>query len=504
MTRVRALPRRTFLRGAGGIALALPALEIMRSSPSARAGGGGSSVARYVNSYVGVSSGRSHYIDDTCCTELLQSDRITPDAEGPDYDLKQGLKPLGADPWFNERNPGFGGAQPAYDVQKHVSIVSGLKVPWATAGGSVPPGGRDVAFHGSSVLPQLCGHRRATVPTVDQLVAEVAGEQTTLAYRVEATDYYNGNTNHSARSMSFKRDRDGNVFTVEPVVDPGLAWQSLYMGFVPPDPAEAAKAAFERQIRLSVLDRVRDNAQRLSTRLGSADRIRMEQHFDEVRALEDRISQIAPPTTPLCDMLPDPGSSWPVGEPGGTQSGSDTASWSNEELRAEILVDLIHMAFVCNMSRVATLMFEHWGSAINVYPMIGIVTDLHSTSHFGNPGPGVSGQGDAIAWHMRHFARLVRKLADTPDEDGIALIDRTILTLLFEGGYGYDPEGNDSGAHSTENMVVVVAGGSGLGLTPGRHIRGNEQHPASVLLACAQACGVTEPLGDITAAFEGL
>ncbi len=496
MTRVRTLPRRIFLRGAGGIALALPALEIMSTPRSARAGG--DAIPRFLTSYVGTSTGRNHYPDDTCCAELVISDRMTPDAEGPGYDLKQALRPVGPGPWQYEN--GFGGDQPAYDVQSELTLVSGLVVPWGDAG-AIPPGGRHRNFHGLSVTPQLSGSICAAsgspplAPTVDQLVAEAIGQDTpALAYRVQATV---GGGNMSA--MSWKRDGAGGVVRVDPVVDPGLAWETLFTGFVPPDPADAATLAFQLKQRRTVLDLVRGSAERLVARLGHTDRIRMEQHFAEIRALEERLGELAPPSSAQCQMLPDPGQNWPVSPPTGS-----SYEWSNEELRAEVLADLIHMAFVCDLSRVASLMFGEWKSYLNMAPAIGYPHDLHALTHFGGDGTGIGPQSDSLAWHMKHFARLIRKLADTNDPDGVPIVDRTVLTMVFEGGVGFDPEGGDQSTHSTENMIVLVAGGRALGLTPGRHIRGNGSHPAAVLLAAAQACGVTEPLGDISEPFSGL
>jgi hypothetical protein len=507
MGRILRLPRRAFLRGIGGVAVALPALEIMSTSRSAHAGG--EAPPRFLTSYVGTSTGRNHYIEDTCCTDLVASDRITPDIEGAGYDLKQALAPVGAVPW--QYQTGYGGDQPAHDIQSELTVVSGLLVPWGDAG-AIPPGGRLIGFHGTSVTPQLSGSicedrgYAALTPTVDQLVAAAIGAGTafeSLAYRVEATEYYSGGGGGNMGAMSWKRDGAGGIVRVDPVVHPGLAWESLFTGFVPPDPAEAAKVAFELAQRKTVLDLVGGSAQRLLGRLGAADRIRMEQHFDEIRALEQRLEELAPPGGALCEMLADPGQDWPIGPPGEDVE-TDSNKWSNEELRAEVFADLIHMAFVCDLTRVASLMFEHWKSYLNMYPATGHMVDLHDMTHFGGTGTGIGPQSDSLAWHIKHFARLVRKLKDTPDPDGVPILDRAVLTMVFEGGWGWDPEGGDVSPHSTENMIVLVAGGRALGLTPGRHVRGNGAHPASVLLAGAQACGVTEPLGDISEPFVGL
>lgn len=507
MGRFERLPRRAFLRGIGGVAVALPALEIMTAPGPARAGA--EPVARFLTSYVGTSIGRRHYVNDTCCGEFDAGDRITPDIVGPNYDLKQGLQPVGASPW--QYLTGYGGDQPAYDVQSELTVVSGLQVPWGETG-AIPPGGRWIGFHGTTVTPQLsgsiCADRGdgALTPTVDQLVAEAVGPGSSfdaLAYRVEVINYYSGGGGGNQGAMSWKRGPDGEVVRVDPTTNPGFAWETLFTGFVPPDPAEAARVLFELRQRKTVLDLVGDSAQRLVARLGREDKVRMEQHFAEIRSLEQRLEELAPPGSPQCELLPDPGQEWTPG-PAGEDVETTTNKWSNEELRAEIFADLIHMAFVCDLTRVASLMFEHWKSYINMYPATGHLVDLHDMTHFGGTGTGIGPQSDSLAWHIKHFARLIRKLKDTPDPDGTPILDRTALTMVFEGGWGFDPEGGDIDTHSTENMVVLVAGGRALGLTPGRHVPGNGAHPAAVLLGAARACGMTEPLGDITEPFGDL
>ncbi len=491
MGRVFRLPRRTFLRGAGGVALALPALEIMAPSRAARAGGGAS--PKFMTSFVGTSIGRNHWPDDDCCGPTYPGDQLTPDNEGAGYDLKHVLSPVGADPW--QYHSGFGGNQPAFDVQKELTVVSGLKVPWGPDG-DLPPGGRTIKFHYCTVTPQISGticsdySEAPHGPTIDQMVVDaIGGGRPALAYRVEAKAA-GGNTS----AMSWKSNGSGGVSRVDPVVNPRLAWESLFTGFVPPDPAQAAAAAFEIAQRRSVLDLVSGSAERLVARLGHADKIRMEQHLDELRALENKVNGVMPGSA-QCEMLTDPGGSWPVTPENG---------WSNEELRAEVLSDLIHMAFVCDLTNAASLMFGQWKCYLKMGPAIGWDNDLHGYSHFGGSQTGIAPLSDAIAWHIKHFARLIRKCMDTQDVDGVPLIDHTILTMIFEGNVGYDPEADAVGVHSTENMVVLVAGGRGLGLNPGRHIKTDEVHPAAVLLGAAQACGVTDPLGDIDEAFTGL
>src|SRR5690606_6011707 len=131
----------------------------------------------------------------------------------------------------------------------------------------------------------------------------------------------------------------------------------------------------------------------LVPKLSSYDRIRMERHLDEIRALEKRVQEI---TTEIpdsgggsaCAAVPDPGQDPPIGANnaglGAGEIGTNTG-YSNEDKRAQLFNDLIHMAFVCDMSRVASHMITYFQSHMNMYPLCGIRADLHEIGHRGDP-----------------------------------------------------------------------------------------------------------------------
>jgi hypothetical protein len=76
----------------------------------------------------------------------------------------------------------------------------------------------------------------------------------------------------------------------------------------------------------------------------------------------------------------------------------------------------------------------------------------------------------------------------------------------FEGGWGRDDEGVRNGSsHSTEDMVVMIAGGKNAGLRLGHHVVAKGKHPAQVLISGMTAAGVPgEKLGQITGKIDGL
>ena len=111
--------------------------------------------------------------------------------------------------------------------------------------------------------------------------------------------------------------------------------------------------------------------------------------------------------------------------------------------------------------------------------------------------------GDVVAWHVGHFARLVRLLKETPEYDGSSVLDHTVLVLCFEGGHGEDPTDGSYSTHSTENMSVIVAGRAG-GLQPGQHIDGARRHPAQATLSAMRAAGYAGTFGDFDDGIDEL
>jgi hypothetical protein len=146
-------------------------------------------------------------------------------------------------------------------------------------------------------------------------------------------------------------------------------------------------------------------------------------------------------------------------------------------------------------------------SFLNMYELIGHASDLHQLGHgqgAGDPGQLVEGVAHGVAWHVRHFAWMVGRLASLPEADGTSVLDHTAMLLVFEGGHGFDPAtGRTNVTHSSENMAVLVAGGAG-GLKGGLHVDGAGAHPTRVVLSAMKAVGAGETLGDVTGVIPEL
>jgi hypothetical protein len=457
------LSRRSLLRGAAGIAVALPALEIM--APRRAAAGPGAVPKRFTMSFAATSTG-----DDNLTTF------IEPANTGFNYTTPRALQSL-----------------VDLGVKDNVSVVTGLKVPWDTGSG-VPPGGRPVQFHYNNLAPNVAGTRGGTPsgPTADQIVADmIAGStpQRVLAYRAQPVDYLGSSDPGPGGRMSW-RMVNGNLTAVDPISSPRVAYESLFSGFTPTNPAQIAQAQALLRQRKSVLDFVGNDTQSLMARLGQADRMRMQQHLDQIRGLEQRLDMVAPVGQATCKLLPNPGADPPLGDVLGY-------GYSGEDHRSDLMSDFIAMAFACDMSRVASFMFTTWKCYMLAYPVTPYQTDVHSITHNEGAGSSSGAIGDSVGWFVTCFARLVKKLKAIPEVDGTTVLDNSACVLLFEGGHGYNPEAPaHPGAHSTENMTVLIAGGAG-GLKPGQHVVATGKHPANVVLSAMHAVGVDKPLGDV-------
>jgi hypothetical protein len=490
------LSRRAALKGLGGFTLGLPLLECMLDGKDAWAQA--APPKRYLVFFDGQSLGGD---DDTVDSELV------PNTVGANYDLKTATQPLGA-------------------LASEVSIISGLKIPWAGEnGGVVPAGGRPDPHHVQSLSPLLCGVRSVTGttrcegPTSDQIVASAIAGNTTfksLQYRVQADWYLSVSAPYGRDIISYSAG--GNAGAMPAEISPQQAFRSLFGTFTPPgvDPAAAAAFDFNLRQRRSVLDLVVGHTATLVPKLGKADQQRLQRHLDELRALEMRVAATPPPQTSLCVKPMDPGADPAIGtaQPYDMTSMSNGYSqndgYSGEDQRAGVFCDLIHMAMCCDLTRVVSLQMTMFQSHMNMFSIVcpgqttPLATDLHELGHGGAPGSATHNVSLGIAWHMKWYAYLINKFKSTPEGSG-TMLDNVAMPMLFEGGHGQDPEaGKMNSSHSTENMAVLLAGRAG-GLKPGKHVVKTGMHPGNVLISAMNAVGYTgNTLGEVTGAIPEL
>jgi hypothetical protein len=398
------------------------------------------------------------------------------------------------------------------------SMVSNLRIPWNQAsveGADVPAGGAFRDFHGGGSGPLLCGTRsptssfKAASITSDQIVAGL--NKTTLdslVLRAQPSWYLSGSEFAGRQYISYAAGGKA----IEAQINPGIVYHSLFDSFVPKDSGQLAAHDFELRARQSVLSLITDKRERILSKLGAADRVRLGEHFDQIRDLETRIAAMPPSSGDQCQKPAAPDDNLPLG---GDNAGSDSGSigtntgYSDEDTRARLLADLIHMAFVCDITRAATLQITVFQSHMNVFKIstdfgMPIKADLHECGHNGDATTrGQLPVSMCLGWHIGHYAYLMDKLKKTPEGAGTAL-DNSVVVFMPEAGHGLQLNDGVSNfqTHSVDRMVLLVGGRAG-GLMPGRHIVAPaDTHPGKVLISAMQAAGYTEDkFGEVSGKF---
>jgi hypothetical protein len=318
--------------------------------------------------------------------------------------------------------------QPLHDlgVVPDIAVVSGMRLELGTG---CHASGRALLLSGSydGMTPEAPpGISAATTMSCDQIAADNIGGETTFRSIELAVSQAGPYGNTDSYSCSW---RDANLLPAES--SPSALFGRLFTGFEPDD-------SF-RQGRLSVLDAVLADADRLHGKLGNADRQRLEAHLDALRELEVRIE--AEP--PACQIPAAP---------------VDPAGTGPEPLRerSDLLVDIIATALTCDLTRVFSIRFSQ-ALADTVFSEVGATEGHHTLSH-----ANTAVHTSTVAFTIERFAYLVKKLADTPEGEG-RLLDSCAILGTTELG--------DGSTHSVEDMPMLVAGQAGGALKTGFHHR---------------------------------
>lgn len=469
------LGRRAFIRGAFGTAIALPTLECMLSSNGTALADGSALPKRYFLMH--------------CPTSLVTSgstsEGLTPTISGFGYDLRPVLQPF-AD----------------LDVAADISVVSGL-----FAAPLDVPGGYNVDYHGQAPFALMTGLRsgfsgvswRPPGWSADQIAVQRLAPTTKFPFLYYQLDSQTGGTVLSyEETQGFEGEPDIVYKGIDPQTSPALAYSQLFTGFSPPSDEPDPKAELEKRLRLSSLSYAKEGIDSLRSRLGAADRQTLDEHLERVRELEKRISAETGLVSPSCqDPLH-----------GRTDPPDVSADVPDQDARASLFVELVELAFACDMTRVITLggASAMTGSGMRS-PAWNSIGGLHGEVQH------TATQADldtANRWFVDVYARIVSRLKATAEGAGNAL-DNTAAMFVMEGGKGLTPDPQRSGDgggdpnHSVDNAVAFIAGRVG-GLTPGQHVNltGQDLHPARVITSAYQALGIEPTLGEIAGPIDAL
>ncbi|MBC8133827.1 MAG: DUF1552 domain-containing protein, partial [Deltaproteobacteria bacterium] len=239
------LSRRAVLRGAGGVAIALPWLEITSPHRSLRAAA--APARRFLAVY------------------------------NPGGTVTDKWRPTGTETAF-ELSPILA---PFLPVKKNILVLNGVDMP--SARGEQNQCGMIAWLTGTGQAGfDLRGYAQG--PSVDQVVANNVVAGPPMGSLSVAVRWGTGKTFGLTTPMGVVNFRETATFDpIKPLLDPVQIWKSLF-GAVSAD--AHGNATWDR----SILDAVGKRYAALARRLGAADRARMEQHLGKVREMEMQLA----------------------------------------------------------------------------------------------------------------------------------------------------------------------------------------------------------------------
>lgn len=414
------------------VTVGLPVLDAMMDRTGRAFAGGGDPPRRFVLWFWGNGIRRASW---------------TPIGEGVDWTPRSEMAPLVAGP-----------------LKPYLAPVSGFEIKTATH-----PHHSGMTGMLSGARYHLIGPTRDTIvstfaqPSIDQVVADhfASRPETATPYRsleVGVCRFRGTDEGTTFQHLSHNGPNNVNPSEYQPI----RVFNRLF-GMPTDGQIDAA--------RRSVLDAVLGDITALRSRVGAKDNIRLEQHFDSVRALEQRLGAGAA----TCTRPTEPLAGYPDVE-------------GNEQIAEKnaIMSELVAMALACDLTRVASVLFSTAGAGTR-YWMVGAQNSFHQICHDeraggAEPQPTVHA---ATIFKMEQLSGFLQRLAATPDGDG-NLLDNTLVLGTTELSEGYN--------HSNDEFPIVMAGRAGGAFNPGRHYRSNNRRNTSdVLLTVLRAMGDMRP-----------
>ncbi|MDP3278616.1 MAG: DUF1552 domain-containing protein [Deltaproteobacteria bacterium] len=438
-----ALSRRTMLRGVAATGLAtvgLPVLEAMLSRTGEAFADGTTPPKRYGVFFWGNGygwSGRGH------------ADTWTPTGSPSAWTPSEQLAPL---------------AQNTSRVPS-VSVITGLEpkteIP-ASPGGQGDGHMRGVTNALSADRPRPAGFYHPdhifalSRPTLDQVIARhpmFVGAMPTRFRSLELS--VSNNRFHDYGSwtcISYNGEESQNL----PIRSVDALFQHLF--------GVPVMGSREPGDRVSVLDAVRADAARLRTRLGAADRMRLDAHLEHIGEIQRNLRASAPMCT--SPMRP-------------TRAGGFDPDPSNEPLEDKLMamMQLLAVALQCDLTRVFSMMFTAPGSQ-TIFRAVGAPSGLHQMCHENRQDIAKS----TAIYTMRCFKRVLDLFANTMDIGGRSLLDNMVMLATSEFSAGDQ--------HVVEEFPVLLAGGGGGTLRGGVHYRQAGGNLARVHLTILRALGL--------------
>jgi hypothetical protein len=430
MTRLK-LDRRTVIKGAGTIAIALPWLEAMVAPRRANAQTTSVPLKRFVTVYQPGGTVRSGSI----------GDKYTPTGSETAFTLSPILAPL--EPVKSKLLIVDGlnltcGDQSRYMVEQH----QGGSVGWLT--GAVQPG--------SGNYPKA--------PSIDQVLAGRLSTGKSYASLELAVRWATGKSHGKLSPMNAMYFDAATGTPRPPRLDPQDIFNTLFGSVTGGTGTDPNAIALMR--KRSILDFVDKKYSALKAKVGTADRDRLDQHFTQLRSLEQRIV-ITPPAVSTCKSPTkvDTTGYNPTSSLNSADNGSikDTETDKKIPTVGQFMMDMMVMALACDKTGVISLQWTDT-EAKHTFPWLNLSEHHHFYQHDGTFRPTECAQ--IATWYSQMHLYLLQQMQKV-DMGGHTLLDES---LVFFGSELADPP-----SHGKTNMPFLLAGGDGKAVRTGRWIK---------------------------------
>jgi hypothetical protein len=323
--------------------------------------------------------------------------------------------------------------QPLEPLKKKINVIEGLFMQPLTGQG-IHPAQTGSLLSGATIQR---GPVLRSGKTFDQVLAERIGQDSAqpsmvLACEQPLTGYHETNFSMAYSSHISWESADSPVPTE---VYPSLAFDNL----------------FENRGLLrnaSVLDRVRDRAEKLSAQVSAADKAKIDEYLTSVRDVERRVERLRIDKHKADEAAKGKNRpAWTMERP---------ANGLPEDLRehARLMCDIVAIGFQTDRTRVASIILANDLSA-QVYPFLQVREGHHAASHYNLS----EGYERISRFHLSQLAYLASKLDSMPEGEGTVL-DNSCLMFLSNMWSGRK--------HDNTRVPLVLAGGLGGTLETGR------------------------------------
>jgi hypothetical protein len=430
------LSRRTLIRGAGSIAIALPWLEAMEP---ARAQTAPTTAQRFLAVY-------------TPGGTVL--DKWRPTGTETSFTLGPILQPLEA-------------------VLSKLLVVDGVDM--ASAQGEQHQAGIIAWLTGTPQFNPPYGYSQG--PSLDQVIATlIAGTRPKRSIEM-AIRWATGKSHGLISPINAANfEDDAQHSPIPPRIDPQQIWQDLF-GTITAEPDSDAALRIAR--KKSILDYVDRRYASLSARLGAADRQKIDQHLTKIREIEQSL-QTLPPSTASClpPTLVDTSDYDPSSGLNADNDGKVVDASTDEAIPkvGKLMMDMMVVAMACDITAVGTLQWSDT-EAKHTFPWLGLMDHHHFYQHDGTFRPIECAQ--IGTWYSEQHLYLLQAM-DAVDMGGHTLLDESVV--FFGSELQQPPD------HLKSDMPFLLAGGGG-GLRGGRWLQNGGRSHNDLLVAILNLFG---------------